>query len=148
MTAPPFARTTCACATCVQCCRDQPGHLRPGDFARITAHLALTPAEAPAYFWASPGALAMNTATGRQFRIGTITPRRVRGRCVFLDQDDRCRVHAVAPFGCAYFDTHQQLAEGHRRSLWGMREISANDDYRALRATLSFATSYKPRRAI
>jgi Fe-S-cluster containining protein len=146
-TSPPFARTTCACPTCVQCCRDQPGPLRPGDFERIAAHLGETPAQAAAHFWASPGAVAMDTRTGRQFRIGTITPQRVGGRCVFLDAQDRCGIHAVAPFGCAYHDTHQSTAEGQRRSAWAMRLVHGDRAYQALRQSLPPATSYRPRRA-
>jgi hypothetical protein len=32
--------------------------------------------------------------------------RLVRGRCVFLDAASALHDHAVAPFGCAFFDTH------------------------------------------
>jgi Fe-S-cluster containining protein len=54
---------------------------------------------------------------GRIARIGTITPERNKntGHCVFLDKDDRCMIHSVAPFGCAYFDTHMSKAEGDKR---------------------------------
>jgi Fe-S-cluster containining protein len=143
--APPFERTTCACAECTQCCRDQPGYLRPGDLERIAAHRGETVAEASRFFWSSEGALVMNLQTGRQFRIRTITPRRERGKCVFLDDQGRCTVHAVAPFGCAYFDTHMSGREGQTRSSWALREVQHDDAYHELRKTLIVATSYKPK---
>lgn len=141
----PFARTTCACAECVQCCKEQPGCLIPGDLERIAEHLGETADAAKRHFWSSPGALLMNTATGRTFRVRTITPRASKtGRCVFLDAGDRCRVHAVAPAGCAYFDTHQTLHEGQRRSAV-VAALQQDDAYQALRATLPAAESYRPR---
>jgi Fe-S-cluster containining protein len=88
----PFERTTCACAGCVACCKRQPGYLIPGDAERIAAFLN-EPIEK--FLWASPGALVKQGV--RAFRIGTITPRLVKGKCVFLTEDDKCRIHPVAP---------------------------------------------------
>lgn len=139
-----FTRTTCACAACVQCCKDQPGPLAPGDLERIAAHLGETPEQAKAHFWASPGAVVLDLRTGRQARIGSITPRRENGRCVFLDAHDRCRVHAVAPAGCAYFDTHMSAVEGQRRGAV-IVTLQQAPDYQALRSTLPLATSWRPR---
>ena len=141
----PFARTTCACAECVQCCRDQPGCLIPGDMERIAAHLGETLDEAKRHFWSSPGALLMDRQTGRQFRVRTITPKREHGRCVFLDEQDRCRVHAVAPAGCAHFDVHMSAAQAKPRSV-EMVIRQQDPAYQALRQTLDVATSYKPKR--
>jgi Fe-S-cluster containining protein len=100
-----------------------------------------------ARFVASPGALVKDRSTGRVQRIGTVTPRfdRRRKRCVFLDDHDRCTIHAVAPFGCAYFDTHMSLGKGHVRSLWLARE-TARPEYQALRNTLPYTDTYKPSR--
>ncbi len=84
---------------------------------------------------------------GRRYRIGTITPRMVRtstGRaCTFLDQAGRCTVHPVAPFGCAYFDTHMGRDEGQRRGNY-LAQATTDPAYQALRKTLPFADSYKP----
>jgi Fe-S-cluster containining protein len=141
----PFPRTTCACSDCVQCCKDQPGSLIPGDFEKIADHLQISHAEARAFFWASPGALVMNLQTGRQFRIGTITPRATRKKgCIFLDENNRCKIHPVAPAGCAYFDTHMNSFEGRKRG----NEIARRQqdpDYQRLRSELPFADSYKPK---
>lgn len=139
----PFQRTVCACAQCTQCCKRQPGALAPGDLERIAAFLGETPSEAERHFWASPGALVR--AHGRTYRVGTITPKRRKGRCVFLDEHDRCKVHAVAPAGCAYFDTHQGLATAHERSLWLVEEQERSAEYKALRDRLPYALSYKPK---
>lgn len=140
---PPFPRTTCACAECVACCKRQPGFLAPGDAERITEFLG---EPASKYLWASPGAIVMNTATRIAHRIGTITPvfDKKRGRCVFLDDKDQCRIHAVAPFGCAFADTHMSARQGMERSAWALRQIEASEQYNALRKSLPLATHHKP----
>jgi Fe-S-cluster containining protein len=96
-------------------------------------------------FWASPGATVMDSQTGRVFQIGTITPRLHEGRCVFLDDRDRCTVHPVAPFGCAYFDAHQTENEGQRRSGWALRLILDTPAYAEQRMALPSALSWNPR---
>jgi Fe-S-cluster containining protein len=143
---PPFARTTCACKACVDCCKKQPGHLIPGDMERIAAFLGKTLNDIKGMFWSSPGAVVMDQDTGRQFRIRTITPRydRRKKRCVFLTDDDRCSIHPVAPFGCSYADTHIDENEWRRvRGPWGLKLIQS-DEYQALRRTLPEADHYKP----
>lgn len=139
-----FTRTVCACKECTDCCKRQPGPLAPGDLERIAEHLGETLEEAKAHFWASPGATVVAVASRRIFQIGSITPRLEHGRCVFLDDEDRCKVHAVAPAGCAYFDTHMGSEEAQRRGLWLLRQ-TATAAYQVLRRGLPFATSYKPR---
>lgn len=143
-----YERTTCACTDCVNCCKTQPGSLHPGDFERIADHLGETREQAKLHFWKSPGALvARLDPTGKpleRVRIGTITPRMVNGRCVFLDEQDRCRIHPVAPVGCAYFDTHMGAREGQTRAAAHIRAIAGSLSYQRLRDELSDATSYRP----
>jgi Fe-S-cluster containining protein len=145
MNKPPFNRTVCACHECTQCCKRQPGPLAAGDFERIQAHLGASDEEMTKLFCASPGALVMNQVTRVVRRVGTITPQRRRGRCVFLDGSDRCLIHAVAPMGCAYFDTHMSAEEAHPRSLW-LLKTQETPEYQALRNKLPYAASYKPNR--
>lgn len=130
-----FERTRCGCFECVSCCKRQPGPLVPGDLERIAAHLGETVEQAKAHFVASAGSLVAERNTGRVIRIGSITPRSDGGRCVFLDGQDLCRVHPVAPFGCAYFDMHMDMATALPRALWQAREM-ADPGYQALRASL------------
>ena len=144
MTTPPFERTTCACPDCQACCTSQPGSLAAGELETIAAYLGKRVADVLSYFWASPGALLGNSRTGETFRVGTITPRLRRGRCVFLDDANRCTIHAVAPYGCRMFDTHMQADEAQPRSLWLVR-TQATPAYQSLRRTLPAAASYKPR---
>ena len=144
MNTPPFNRTKCACNGCKACCKRQPGPLAPDDFERIAAFLGETPEEAEKHFWASPGALIREGEDIK--RVGTVTPKRIRGRCVFLDDNDNCKIHPVAPFGCAYFDTHQSLAQAQERSTWLVLQQMASEAYRKLRDRLPYATSYKPQR--
>lgn len=132
-----FERTTCACKACRECCR-RPGCLAPGDVERILSHLGEPPAAAKLYFVASPGALVLDRVTNELFRIGTITPRRVKGRCVFLDAEERCQIHTVSPFGCSHFDLHMDDREGQRRSN-ALARAQLDPEYQTLRSTLPFA---------
>jgi Fe-S-cluster containining protein len=118
--------------------------LATGDFERIAEYLQETPEEAAKHFWASPGALVMN-ADGVIRRVGSITPQMRKGRCVFLDEHNRCRIHAVAPFGCSHFDTHMPYNVAHPRSVW-LAQSTMEPRYQALRNELPYARSYKPNR--
>jgi len=120
-----FSRTLCGCAGCVRSCLHIPGYLIPGDLERIRQHLA--PNEdllpwAQNHLLASPGALVLQR--GHLCRIPTIVPaRRSDGPCFFLTAENRCRIHVVAPFGCAFFDSHQPSPEADRRSKRGLQAI-------------------------
>jgi hypothetical protein len=99
--------------------------LIPDDLDRIRQHVA--PA-ADLFVWArrhllaSPGAVVAQQ--GRVFRIPTLVPaRRPDNACLFLTSDDRCAIHAVAPFGCAFFDMHMEKAEADQRSGCGLRAL-------------------------
>jgi Fe-S-cluster containining protein len=88
-------------------------------------------------FTASKGCVARLRDGGRIVRIGTITPRqKPDGRCVFLDQDDRCLIHEVAPFGCAYFDPHMPKAEADKRSAYLAMKQATDREYQELREEL------------
>jgi Fe-S-cluster containining protein len=140
-----MARTICACAQCVACCTVQPGSCNPGDVERIADYLGEPVETAKLHFWASPGAVLMDSRSGRLLRVGTITPRLEGGRCVFLDDTDRCRVHAVAPAGCALFDVHMSRATSDPIMWAHLRAIMGAPEYAALRATLEPATSWQGR---
>jgi Fe-S-cluster containining protein len=140
-----FQRTKCACNDCRKCCKRQPGPLAAGDFERIQQHLGLTDDEMKKKFWASPGSLVKDLRTSATRRIGSITPRYHKGKCVFLDEQERCTIHEVAPFGCAYFDTHMSNVTAHPRSVW--LALSCDDpNYKKQRDSLPYATHYKPTR--
>lgn len=139
-----FDRTVCACSVCVGNCKSQPGYLIPGDAERMAATLGKDPKE---FLVASPGALVAVIEGGnrRTFHIGTITPAFENGRCVLLGPDDRCTVHGVAPFGCAYFDCKMSASEGQNRSSWGLHQILDSNAYKALRSLLPLAKNYRPK---
>jgi hypothetical protein len=65
------------------------------------------------------------------------------GVCVFLTADSRCAIHAIAPYGCAFCDSHQTADEADRRSSQGLRAILEdwwiNGPYAQLWATLQAA---------
>ncbi len=120
-----FPRTVCACRDCTLNCRHLPGYLIPADLDRIQQHLA--PGEdlftwASQHLLASPGAKVMQE--GRIFRIRTLVPaRQATGACIFLTDENRCAIHAIAPYGCAFFDDHMAGSEADRRSSRGLEAV-------------------------
>lgn len=120
-----YPRTVCACPDCGAGCRHLPGYLVPADLDRLRDHLA--PGEdllswASRHLLASPGALVARAGT--VFRIPTLVPaRRSDGACLFLTEAGHCGIHAVAPFGCAFFDTHMAVSAADARSSAGLRAV-------------------------
>lgn len=107
-----------------------PGFLVPSDLIRLYgllgdgmfAHLREF---AEKYLRASPGATAL-TADGVT-QIPTLVPaRKEDGSCIFLTETGGCGIHAVAPFGCRFFDDHMSQAEGDKRATAGLVDIMAN----------------------
>jgi Fe-S-cluster containining protein len=122
-----FTRTSCDCHDCSVNCRFVPGMLIPHDLEplRWATGPEVLPADwARQNLLASPGALVASPKRG-VFRIRTLVPaRRPDGACKFLTADNRCAVHAVAPYGCAFFDAHMEKGEGLRRSRAGLVAIA------------------------
>lgn len=147
---PPFTATACSCVQDRANCKRQPGHLLPGQMEEILLFLKVQAREAGEaarrYFWNSPGMVL--SKAGKLFRVRTITPQMKDGHCVFY-QKRRCQIHPVAPFGCRFFDVHMDVAEGQRRSMWGVNRILENlADYEEIRDQLPEATSYRPNSAL
>jgi len=120
-----FSRTQCDCLECTRNCHHIPGYLVPADLERIHQHVAPDHdllAWAKEHLLASPGALV--TRDHQTFRIPTLVPaRRPDGACIFLTATDHCAIHAVSPFGCAFFDAHMPHAEADRRSKRGLHAV-------------------------
>lgn len=117
------ARTRCACPECVADCRALPGYLIPDDLGRMIP-AGVDPLEwARQHLRASPWAVVVERASGHRWRIPTLVPARAAGgACVYLDERDRCHIHADAPFGCAFFD---HTEERGALSLEGLRTVDA-----------------------
>lgn len=111
------------------------------DVARIEA---FTGKPARTLFVASLGSLVGRGGFRPQvFRVGSITPRgSATGRCAFLTSDERCSIHAVAPFGCRMFDAHMGPDVSEPRSAWAIRD-HLRPEYQILRSTLEPALTWK-----
>ena len=121
-----FERSVCACHECTANCKFIAGYLVPADIERISRSLGYSNVVTFALenLAASPGATVMNVE-GHVFQIPTLVPqRRADGSCKFLDGQNRCTVHAVSPFGCAFFDAHQSTDEADRKSSRGLQEVA------------------------
>lgn len=130
---PPFSRTVCACESCVAPCRTMPGALAPGDAERIAAQLGQPygPEFLEKHFQASQGSLVgkrLPSGDVQTFRIPSLVPKLTASGCTFLNSaenggDNKCTIHEVAPFGCAYCDMHMTREAGDERSKWLNLEI-------------------------
>ena len=113
-----FERTTCDCDLCRVPCRHMPGALAPGDLEAIAEHLGVTMSGpwVEEHFRASDGAKVLSSS-GSVVSIPSMVPAQQEdGSCVFLDDAGHCKVHPVAPFGCAYLDMHMGEEEADNRS--------------------------------
>ena len=139
---PPFERTVCSCHRCVDFCKTQPGILIPSDLPRISARLIAlrlidTDRQIDRYLAPLADVAAREANGGAAVQIPRVSPaRNERGHCVFLDGSNRCRIHEVSPFGCAYFDAHMDKAEIERRKSWANEVIRVSSRYRAVREAL------------
>jgi hypothetical protein len=110
-----------------------PGSLVPGDIERIADHLGVEISEewVKKHFLASDGARAI--IGGQPVQVGTIVPaQQADGKCVFLDDGGRCKVHPVAPFNCAYQDQHISDRESQQRSVVAIRRQANSREYRTV----------------
>jgi hypothetical protein len=125
-------RSLCACENCVTNCQVMPGYLIPADLARMK------PKDSDVFAWAeqnllaSPGALVMKG--GKTFRVNTLVPaKQPDGSCIHLI-GERCAIHAVAPFGCAFFSCVDSTRDADVLSAHGLRTImqdqAADGEYR------------------
>lgn len=126
-----FPRTAdCSCHHCTLNCRFIPGYLVPSDVERMSTACGYTDVGkfADENLLASPGATVLRS--GQLTQIHTLVPaRKEDGSCKFLDEQQRCTVHGVSPFGCAFFDAHMDDAEANKRSSMGLVTIMHSPDY-------------------
>lgn len=121
-----FKRTKCDCWECSIHCKFMPGSLAPADVNRM--HKAIAPNMtvyefADQYLLASPGATLR--IAGTDYEIPSLVPRANPDMsCIFLNEG-RCSIHAVSPYGCAFFDGHMSDEEGNRRSKTELLDVLA-----------------------
>ena len=127
-----YQRTECGCKVCVTCCKHMPGNLIPEDLPLLAGSNEYEDILrwAREHLLASEGALVVHPSDPTTaFRVGTLVPKiKPDGSCIFLSPANRCEIHSVAPFGCAYNDTHMTFEEGHERSVAAVTATAAAHD--------------------
>lgn len=119
-----FQRTVAADPSDILNCKCMPGMLVAADIERMAAPAGAADVLgwAKENLLASPGAIA--TQAGRVFRIRTLVPaRQANGSCRFLDANDRCTIHADAPFGCAFVDSQMDRDDAELRVVAAMKSV-------------------------
>lgn len=108
---------SCSCNECISACLNDPGRLVPDDIPGLSRLLKITVQDLENYYLVrvpvtSNGhtvhALAPAKKKGRRFIAapGTDAPdyyAEEKGRCIFLDDKDRCSVHEAKPFECGAY---------------------------------------------
>ena len=119
-----FERTSCDCELCKVPCRHMPGAMIPGDLEAISDHLGvhMSGPWVEEHFRASEGPRVRYQGVWFSVAPSMVPAQKEDGSCVFLDDDGRCEVHPVAPFGCAYMDMHMGKEEADARSMAMMGE--------------------------
>jgi Fe-S-cluster containining protein len=128
-----FERTKCNCPRCSRFCGKMSGYLAPEDLDRM--RMALGGLDYISfgleYLMASPGATVGYQGRDGEMhhmRIHTLVPRRLEGgRCIFLEDDGKCKIHEDSPFGCAMIDEHMTDEEANRRSLTALQDIASQN---------------------
>ncbi len=116
-----FERTICGCAFCQVHCRHLPGALDPADLP------LLCPPECDVFAWAEQHLRALDD---KPYPV-LVPARRESGVCHWY-LDGQCLVHAQAPYGCAFFDSHMPEAEIRRRTVATVEAIERDVAARGL----------------
>jgi len=105
-----------------------PGMLAPGDIDRMyeATQKKFGAIKETKLVWAervllaSAGGVVARRDTGKKMRVPTLVPARdaTTGHCIFFNRlNERCTIHEVAPFGCAFFDAKMKNKEWQERSV-------------------------------
>ena len=112
-------RSECGCEGCRTNCMFMPGFLIPSDLQRMIPNHVEPLAWAETNLLASPGALVQRD--GERFRIPTLVPAvKPDGSCIHLNGCGACSIHAVSPFGCAFFSCTQDVPNMSAAGLWSI----------------------------
>lgn len=112
-------RSTCGCGDCRTNCQFMPGFLIPEDLHRIIPNNVEPFMWAESNLLASPGALVQKD--GERFRIPTLVPAvKSDGSCINLTNAGACGIHAVAPFGCAFFSCVPEVPGLSAAGIWSI----------------------------
>lgn len=120
-------RLKCSCEECQTHCRRQSGFLIPSDIEKIAKSHSNVNNFWQLQEWAKtcleihPG-FHVSTPSGI-FQLRVLTPRMIEGKCIFLNRDNTCAVHEVAPFGCAFFG-HESKIEAEEKATRGFHLVT------------------------
>ena len=117
-----YYATSCGCKECSCYCRFMPGYLLPDDLRRLSSKdKAVEICEwAKDWLLASPGAVVAKGSN--VFRVPTIVPALSKNGCIWLGSKGECTVHATAPFGCRFFNSHGPRSQ---QDLLGTKGLTA-----------------------
>lgn len=121
-----YERVKCDCNDCIEPCTYLPGYLIPADLERMKSIMDGMDIFkwAEEHLLASPGATVFDRNTGEVCCIPTLVPSRGEDGfvCHWL-KDNKCTVHEISPFGCAFFKVCEERDNWQELSLRGLQVI-------------------------
>ncbi len=129
-------RSVCDCLDCTLGCKFLPGMLIPSDLHRLMPSGVDHLEWGRAHLLAGDGmTIAFTDPIKKKLvraNIPTLSPATAEFGCHWLDgpadNGGKCRVHTNSPFGCAFFNTHEEYQPATDRLMLGMFEIL--DDFK------------------
>lgn len=100
----------CTCEECIGACMSSPGWFKPGEAEKAAEYMGMSILEffreylIVDYWVSSPDILTLapvkENSPERGGRLASFEYAFGPGRCVFLDENSRCRIHAAKPWEC------------------------------------------------
>lgn len=136
----------CSCEVCVSACRKKPGWFLPEEIKPAAELLGLSEKDffdkylSVDYYGNTDGFLFVLAPATENSEPGKEYPLEPGGRCIFLDEDNKCQIHAAKPYECKSYDhrgsqssqddakdNHKAVAEAWVPHLWKIKELLGRD---------------------
>lgn len=122
------SRISCDCSVCKGACQSKPGWFKPGEAEKVAEYLGITMQDLFDNYLAvdwyqnkEDETFVLSPATNN-CQTGEMFPFNPKGRCIFFE-NDKCKIHPVAPFECKQYyheQSYEECADRHKEiaNLW------------------------------
>lgn len=112
----------CDCEVCISACRNKPGWFLPEEIKPAADLLGMTEQDFfnqflavdyygnPEHFDFVVAPATVNIESGKEYPLDPT------GKCVFLTEDNKCKIHAAKPYECKQYDHRKKLDDAARES--------------------------------
>jgi hypothetical protein len=110
------SRISCDCSTCKGACQSKPGWFKPDEAEKVAEYLGITIRElfndylAVDWFQGKGDEIFVLSPATNNCETGSMFSFNPKGRCIFFE-NDKCKIHPVAPFECKEYFHEQSYKE-------------------------------------